>query len=96
MDLKLLDLRRYAIETRTVIRFADPDSGRECLIDVNGQVKIPGDDKDFRIEDVFAEARSFQLIGRGKTQSYARDQMAEIIGAALKKRAPAASPKEEE
>lgn len=96
MSLKLMDLRRYAIENRTGIRFADPDSGQECLIDINGQVRSAGHDNDFRVEDVLAAARAFQLTGQGKTQTHTRDQMAEIVSEAFKKRATAAPSKDSE
>ena len=95
MELKLMDLRRYAIDTRAEIRFGDPESGHECLINIRGQVKIPAEDRDFRVEDVLKAARSFEVIGQGKSQRFARDEMASAIGEAFKERGIAASSKED-
>lgn len=96
MELTLLDLRRYAIDNRVEIRFADPDSGHECSISTNGQVKIPGERKDFRAEDVLAAAQSFELAGTTRSQRLTRDQMAKVLGEALATRGSAAPTKDEE
>ena len=96
MNIKLLDLWRYAIDNRIGIRFSDPYSGHECTIVVNAQARASRHDEDFRIEDVLAAARSFQLIGQGKSQSYTHDQMAGIISESLKRRGPAATSKDSE
>jgi hypothetical protein len=96
MEPKLLELRRYAIDNRLEIRFSDPGSGRACLINVRGQVRIPGDDKDVRIEEVLAAAERFELIGGSTRQQLARDELAEAILEAFKKRGFAAAVKEEE
>ncbi len=95
MELKLQDLRRYAIENRVEIKFADSES-RECLISNKGQVKIPGDDKDLRIEEALAAASTFEVIGAGKPQRFSREAMAAAIDAAFKLRGPAAVSKDEE
>lgn len=95
MELKLIDLRRYAIDNRAEIKFGDTESGHECLINIRGQVKIPAEDRDFRVEDILEAARSFEVIGQGKSQQFARDEMASAISEAFKRRGIAASSKED-
>jgi hypothetical protein len=86
MELKLLDLRRYAIDKRVEIKFEDPSSGHQCVINTRGQVKIPGEDKSFRIEDVLEKAQYFEVISREKTVRLARQSIAEAVAEAFKKR----------
>jgi len=95
LELKLIDLRRYAIDNRAEIKFGDTESGHECLINIRGQVKIPAEGRDFRVEDVLEAARSFEVIGQGKTQHLSRNEMASAIGEAFKERGIAASSKED-
>jgi hypothetical protein len=86
MELKLLDLRRYAIDKRVEIKFEDTSSGHQCVINTRGQVKIPGEDKSFRIEDVLEKAEYFEVISRGKTVRLSRQSIAEAVAEAFKKR----------
>jgi hypothetical protein len=86
VELELMDLRRFAIDNRLEIRFKDAETGRECLINVRGQVKITGEDKDFHIAGVLSAAESFELIGGAKPQRLTREATAELVKSALKKR----------
>ncbi|HXG91119.1 MAG TPA: hypothetical protein VNN73_01965 [Blastocatellia bacterium] len=96
MDLKLQELRRYAIDNRIEIKFADEGSGRECLINDKGQVKILSEDKNLRIEDVLSAAQSFDIINHGKSQRISRDALAKTINEAFKQRGFAAAAHEED
>lgn len=77
MDLS--ELKRYAIEHRVEIKFGDPRTSHECLINSRGLVKIPGEDKEFRVEDLLEAAETFEIIGNGNSQRYNRDRMNGII-----------------
>jgi hypothetical protein len=95
MELKLLDLRRYAIDNRLEIKITDSD--HQFLINSKGQIKIEGEDKDVRAEDVFASARRFEVTSNNKSQVVSRQEMAEALSKAFKDRGfAAAQPKEEE
>jgi hypothetical protein len=96
MELTLMDLKRYAIDNRSEIRFSDPLSGRNCMINILGQVKILDDDKDLRIEDTLAAAEAFEVVESGKQARFTREAMAEAINESFKRRGFAASVKEEE
>jgi hypothetical protein len=76
LEMDLQELKRYAIEHRVEIRFG------ELLINSKGLVKIPGENKDFRVEDVLGVAEKFEVIGNGNAQQYSRDAMSRIIAAA--------------
>ena len=95
MSVNLQDLRRYAIENRVEIKF-EAAGYSACLITVKGQIKIPGDDKDLRIESVIGSADSFEITVDGKPKGYSRDAMAQILKDATKKRGVAVHVKEEE
>ncbi|HJZ69850.1 MAG TPA: hypothetical protein VKF81_17120 [Blastocatellia bacterium] len=96
MELKLLELRRYAIDNRVEIRFGDPDGERECAINNRGQVKIPNDDREFRIEEVLSTAERFEIVEGGKSRQLNRGEMAEVVAETFKNRGFAGSVKEEE
>lgn len=96
MELKLLELRRYAIDNRVEIRFGYTDTGRECSINDRGQVKIAGDDREFRIEEVLSAAERFEVVEGGRSMHLARSEMAEAVAGTFKSRGFAASVKEEE
>lgn len=96
MELKLLELRRYAIDNRCEIRFGDSNTGREGSINDRGQLKIPGDDKNFRIEEVLSSAERFEVVVGGKSAHLNRSEMAEAVAETFKSRGFAASVKEEE
>jgi hypothetical protein len=75
MDLKFNDLRRYAIDNRSEIKMTDRGSGRVVVINTRGQARIPGDDKDFRVDDVIAAADSFEVTGASKPELFNRERL---------------------
>lgn len=96
MDLTLMNLRRYAIDNRVEIRFAEPGSDCECLISDKGLVKIPTHPENVRAENVLAAAQSFEIIAQNKPQRFTRAVLAEKINEAFKKRSFAPSKEEED
>jgi hypothetical protein len=96
MKLNLLELRKYAIDHRVEIKFSDPQTAHECLIKKNGQVSIPGEDKDFRIEGVLDAAEMFVIIEDGGAKKFTREAMFKTVGDTSKGKAPTASAEEEE
>ncbi|MCI0337551.1 MAG: hypothetical protein L0226_08245 [Acidobacteria bacterium] len=94
--MKLVELKKYAIDHRVDIKFGDPQTAHECLINNRGLVKIPGDDKDFRVEEALDAAEVFEIIGNGNTQNLTREAMARIIAEASERKKPGASAEEEE
>lgn len=75
-NIKLQDLRRYAVERRTQITAFDSSSGRGFVINNLGQVRIPDDDKDFRIEPVLEAADKFEIGTSEKTPRLTRETLA--------------------
>ncbi len=61
-ELKLNDLRRYAISTRNVIRYRDAQ-GRVAVLNQKGIIEVPGINgpPPYNVEDVFAGAVQFCL-----------------------------------
>ncbi len=96
MKLNLLELRKYAIDHRVEIKFGDPQTAHDCLIKKNGQVSIPGEDKDFRIEGVLDAADLFMIIGEGGAKQLTRDAMLKTISETSKGKVSTASAEEEE
>jgi hypothetical protein len=92
----ILELRKYAIDQRVDIRFGIPHTSQECLISSRGQIKIPGDDKNLRAEEVFDAAENFAVVGQGATQYFTRDEMARAVAESSKKRGSTASAEEED
>jgi hypothetical protein len=79
MELNLLSLRRYAISNRVEIKFAGAGSSHACVINAKGNVQVPGEEKAIRVEEVLSSARSFDIVGKGKTQKLDRAQMAQAV-----------------
>jgi hypothetical protein len=96
MDLSVIDLRRFAIDRRVEIKVTDSKSQRVVLINTRGQIKIPDEDREFRIEEVFESADSFAIAGDAKPQSFNRAQMATAVQEHLMSRGFAAVSKDEE
>jgi hypothetical protein len=92
----LLDLKKYAIEHRVEIKFGDPRTAHECLIDSRGLVKIPGDDKDLRVEEVLAVAEAFEVVINGSAQRYDREAMTRMIADASAGKTSGAHDEEED
>jgi hypothetical protein len=96
MKLKLLELRKYAIDHGVEIKFSDPQTAHECLIKKNGQVKIPGEDKDFRIEGVLDAAQMFMVIDDGGAKQFTRDALIKTVSETSKGKESTPSAEEEE
>jgi len=92
--MNLLELRKYAIDRRVEIRFGD--SGMECLINSKGQAQIPGERKDFRVEQAFEAAEKFMIISAGGAQHLTREAMARAIDEAWEKKGAGQHAEEEE
>ena len=93
--MTILELRKYAIDRRVEIRFGDASAGWECLIDNKGQARIPGERKDFRVEEAFDAAEVFVIVGDGEARQLTREAMAKEIDKAWEKKG-AGQPAEEE
>jgi len=93
--MNLLELRKYAIDRRVEIRFGDASAERECLIDNKGQARIPGDMKDFRVEEAFDAADKFVIISAEGARHLTREAMVKAIDEAWEKKG-AGQPAEEE
>jgi hypothetical protein len=96
MSLKLQDLRKYAIDNRVEIAIGDSRSAHRCAINILGQVRVLGDDKDLAFDDVFAAADSFEITVGGKPKKFTRDEMAQTIADAFKQRGFAAAAKDDD
>jgi len=94
--MTLLELRKYAIDRRVEIRFGNPGAAQECLINIKGQVKIPGEEKDFRIEEVFNAAEEFVIVSDGGAQHLTREAMDQIMAEAPEKKGSGLTAEEEE
>jgi hypothetical protein len=94
--MNLLELRKYAIDRRVEIRFGDSGAGLECLINKKGQAQIPGERKDFRVEEAFDAAEKFTIISAGGAQYLTREAMARAIDEAWEKKGAGQHTEEEE
>lgn len=61
-EMKLNDVRRYAISSRNILRYRD-GAGREAVLNQKGTIDIPGvtGQPPYNVEEVFAAAVEFQL-----------------------------------
>ncbi len=61
-ELKLNELRRYAIKTRNFVHYRDTE-GRSAVLNPKGIIEIPGitGPPPYNVEDVFARAVEFRL-----------------------------------
>lgn len=75
-QIKLQDLRRYAVERRTQITALDSASGRRFVVDKLGQVRVPDKDKDFRVEPVLEAADRFDIGTTEKALALNRESLA--------------------
>ena len=95
VEIKLNELRRYAIVNRARITYRTRD-GRVSVVDVKGIVEIPGvsGPPPYSVEDVLREADEFVCETQdGKSATLGREALAEL----LKKVTPAAAaPSKEE
>ena len=94
--MNLLELRKYAIDRRVEIRFGDFDAARECVINIKGQAQIPGEMKDFRVEEAFDAAEKFVIVSDGVARDLTREAMAREIDEAWEKKGAGHTVEEEE
>ncbi|HEY7180351.1 MAG TPA: hypothetical protein VIC84_02980 [Blastocatellia bacterium] len=94
--MNLLELRKYAIDRRVEIRFGDSGDGLECLINKKGQAQIPGERKDFRVEEAFEAADKFMIISAVGARHLTRDAMAKELDEAWEKKGAGQHAEEEE
>jgi hypothetical protein len=94
--MNLLELRKFAIDRRVEIKFGDASAGRECLINNKGQAQIPGEKKDFRIEEAFDAAEVFVVVGSEGARHLTREAMAKEIDEAWEKKGAGHTVEEEE
>jgi hypothetical protein len=94
--MNLLELRKYAIDRRVEIRFGDASAGRECLINNKGQAQIPGERKDFRVEEAFDAAEKFMIVSAAGARYLTREAMAKEIDEAWEKKGAGHTVEEEE
>lgn len=96
MAMNLQELKKYAIDHRIEIKFGNPHTGHECLVNSRGLVNIPGEDKDFRVEEVLAAAEAFEVISAENAQHHNRDAMTRIIAEASAGKGAGAHEEEED
>lgn len=96
MTIKLIDLRRYAIDRRAEIKVTDSLSDLRCSINTRGQASIPGQDRSIRIEEVVDAADLFEVSAAGKPQVFTRDQIIEAMADHFKSRGFSSASKEDE
>ena len=77
--MNLQQLKKYAIDHRVEIKFSAPHSSHECLINNKGLVKIPGDDKDFRVERVLEASQRFVILKAEGTRDLTREEMEKVV-----------------
>jgi hypothetical protein len=94
--MHLLELKKYAIDHRIEIKFGDHRTNHECVINSKGLVKIPGEDKDFRVEDLLEAAETFEIVGSSGAQRYNREAMTRIIAEAFAGKGAGAHEEEED
>jgi hypothetical protein len=94
--MHLLELKKYAIDHRIEIKFGDHRTNHECVINSKGLVKIPGEDKDFRVEDLLEAAETFEIVGSSGAQRYNREAMTRIIAEASAGKGAGAHEEEED
>lgn len=94
-EIKLNDLRRFAILNRTAITYRSSRDGRTVVINRQGLVQVPGlaSRPTFNAEDLLSVADDFRLDPEtGAPRTVLREELAGL----LKKLSPAAAPAKEE
>lgn len=92
MPIRLLDLRKFAIEKRVDVGFRDKNSGELCVVNKHGIVKIPGKNSfkepfHIDIDEAIKTATEFIIDdGKGK-QVINEEKMSEMIADALRPKA---------
>ena len=89
MAIKLLDLKKFAIEKMVDVGFRDKNSGELCVVNKHGIAQIPGENsfkEPFQIDIDEALKTTTEFIiedGKGK-QVIKEEKMSEMITEALK------------
>src|SRR5919108_4539477 len=89
MAIRLLDLKKFAIEKMVDVGFRDKNSGEFCLVNKHGIAKIPGKNSfkepfQIDIDEALKTATEFIIEdGKGK-QVIKEEKMSEMITEALK------------
>ena len=96
MNLTFMDLRRYAIDNRIEIKLSEQSSDRAVFINIRGQARIPGDDKDFDVDEVVGAADVFELAGEKKPRRLSREEMATVVSTHFKARGFAGAARDED
>lgn len=81
-ELKLNDLRRFAILTRTAVTYRTSRDGHTCVIQRNGVVQIPGisGPPAYDAEAVLADAEEFRLEPEtGQPRAIPREELAALV-----------------
>jgi hypothetical protein len=95
MTIKLLDLKKFAIEKMADVGFRDKNSGELCVVNKHGIAKIPGKDsfkESFQIDIGEALKMATEFIvkdGKGM-QVIMEERMSEMVAEALKPKTQAA------
>jgi hypothetical protein len=77
--MNLQQLKKYAIDHRVEIKFSASHTSQECLINNRGLVKIPGDDKNFRVEGVLEASEKFVILQGESARNLTREEMERVI-----------------
>jgi len=105
MAIKLLELRKFAIEKRVDVGFKDKNSSELCVVDKHGIAKIPGKNTfkepfHINIEEAIKTATEFIIEDAKGRQTVTVEKMTEMIANVLKPKTPtghgAAAKKEED
>ena len=94
-ELKLNDLRRFAILTRTEVTYRNSRNGQTCVVSRKGTIEIPGlaSRPTYNAEEVLAAADDFRLEPEaGPSRALPREELAALA----KKYAPAGAAAKEE
>ena len=100
LDVKLNELRRYAILNRTPVTYLD-QSGRKARVNRKGIVEIPGiaGAPPYSVEDVLAAAQEFVLEPEGldaQIRRLNRQQLVELLTGTGPSGGQGPTPKDEE
>ena len=94
MEIKLQDLRRYAIEHRAEITLSG--AGETCVVNILGQVRIPGENKLLNVDQLVHAATQFEFAVNGKRQKLGKKEMAAAITEMFRQKGVVVEEEEEE
>ena|ERR1700758_236826 len=89
MAIKLLELKKFAIEKRVDVGFKDKDSDELCVVNKQGIAKIPGKNTfkepfQINIDEALRTATEFIIEDDKGKQEVAGEKLPEMITEALK------------